>query len=736
VDRSAGLDIAFTPATLGPLTLRNRFIKAATFEGMAPGGVPSDDLRILHRAVAAGGTAMTTVAYCAVSDEGRTFRDQMVLTPSVRGPLLELTAAVHDEGALAAAQLGHAGFFSKHRIPGRWAPAGPSWTFNAYGVAKGMPLGRPMSSDDIRRTVADFARAAEEAAVAGFDALEVHLGHGYLLSQFLSPASNRRQDAYGGNLDNRLRFPLEALAAIRAAIGRDLAVVCKINVEDGFDGGLEVDESVRIAQALEVSGHVDGLVLSGGFTSRNALFLLRGGRPLAQMEEVETNEAQKLALKAFGPMVVQRYPFEENFFASQSRRIRASVKLPLIVVGGVSSAGGIAGALGDDGFEFVQLGRALVREPAFVRRLEQGDVDRSDCVRCNVCITEMDRPGGVRCVMPRRRKRVARRRKGPKTVKTVLVTGGLGEVGQAVTRELANRGLTVRVLERRNPLNEQRAAAFGGDVRVFWGDLRDHGLLAELVEGCDAVVHLASMLPSATETQLTATIDVNVAATDALVQLAPPLLVYASSYTVYGPAWETPTRPRHEDDPVRPTDMYTHCKVASEDIIRRSGVAYSILRLATIPPLGRVHVDPRLVLGQFRVRPDAPIEMTHPRDCALAFARVLETPAAWNTTLNIGGGPRCQITQRDMLTPMADILGWPDGLPPDVFGDENYYSQWSDTSRSVALLGDYQRHDWTDLRGALVEASIDDARPAQALAGLTRRVMPPLLRWARRFGTL
>ena len=732
---SPRLQTALSPGRLGPLTLRNRFIKAATFEGMTPDGAPTERLIRFHRAIAAGGVAMTTVAYCSVSDVGRTFSDQIVMSSGVRAPLTELTRSVHEAGAHAAVQLGHAGFFSKHRIPRRWAPAGPSWNVNAYGVASGMPLGRPMTRRDIERTIYDFARAAEHAVEAGFDALEIHLGHGYLLSQFLSPATNRRRDGYGGTLSRRCRLPLEVLSAIRSAIGKDVALVCKMNAEDGFPGGLDAHQAGQIGGLLEASGLVDGLILSGGFTSRNAMFLLRGGRPLQQMAEVEKSPLQRIALRAVGRWVVQRYPFEEFFFEEASKVVTESLKLPRIAIGGASSAEGIERTLDTEGFSFVQLGRALIRDPGFVNRLRDG-AERSDCIRCNICITEMDRPEGTRCVMPPRRKPRRKPRPAPATVSTVLITGGLGEVGQALTRELLRRGIGVRILERPTARTLRRADSIDQPLSVTWGDVRDVSAIEQAADGCDAVVHLASMLPPATERELRDAIDVNISATDALLQQRPPLFIYVSSYTVYGPARSKPPRLRHEEDPVAPTDIYTHAKVACEQHVRESGSNYLILRLATVPPLSGIHVDPRLVLGQLLVRPDAPIEMMHPRDCAFAIAQAIATPRAWNSTLNLGGGQSCQIRQRDLMRPLSEILGWNQPLPDTTFGHRDYYSQWLNTERSRELLGNYQRHTWGELCGQIIEAANGQTGLWRTIPAVTRGLVPRALARARRFGTL
>ncbi len=387
---------AWTPYRLNQLELRNRFIKTATYEGMCPDGVPSDQLVEHHRRIAQGGVGMTTVAYCSVNADGRTFAEQMYMRPDVLPALQRVTDAVHSEGAAASIQLGHCGYFSKNKQVSRRRPLGPSRRLNEYGLMKGLFFSRAMTHDEIRQTADDYAQAAAHAVEAGFDAVELHLGHGYLLSQFLSPWSNRRSDEYGGSLENRMRFPLLVVDQVRAAVGPNFPILCKVNTSDGFDGGLEIHESVQVAKALEAAS-VDALVLSGGFTSRTPLFLLRGGRPLWEMIKVEENWLQKIGMMLFGNLIIRKYPFSENFFQDDAAAIRQAVEMPLVLLGGVSSADGVQRAL-DGGFPLMAMGRSLIHDPDFVQKLRDGQVARSGCIHCNRCIAEMDR-NGVRCVI-------------------------------------------------------------------------------------------------------------------------------------------------------------------------------------------------------------------------------------------------------------------------------------------------------------------------------------------------
>ncbi len=382
------MSLAFTPFALGPVRLRNRIVKPATFEGMCPGGMPSPALVEHHRRVAAGGAAMTTVAYASISPEGRSYPTQLVLRREALPGLRALAEAVHREGAAASLQIGHCGDFADRRLAGG-RPLGASRRFNAYGLS----LARPAGEADLARVIGDFAEGTRLAAEAGFDAVELHFGHGYLVSQFLSPFTNRRRDRWGGALPNRSRLAVEVLRAARAA-GPRLALLAKVNLRDGFPGGLEIDESIQVARRLEAEG-VDALVLSAGFVSRTPLYMLRGDVPLRPMMAAQDRWWAKAGLWLFGRLLVQEYPFQEGFLLDEARRMRAAVRLPLMLLGGLKSLATVERALAD-GFELVGMGRALLHDPDLPRKMERGELAASGCVPCNECIAEMDR-GGVRC---------------------------------------------------------------------------------------------------------------------------------------------------------------------------------------------------------------------------------------------------------------------------------------------------------------------------------------------------
>jgi 2,4-dienoyl-CoA reductase-like NADH-dependent reductase (Old Yellow Enzyme family) len=382
----------FAEARLGPLRLRNRVVKAATFEGMTRDGFVSDALVEYVARPARGGVGMTTLAYCAVSPEGRTYRHQIWMRPEALPGLRRLTDAVHAEGAAAAIQLGHAGWFANPRASGLPALA-PSRVFSAH--AMGFP--RAMRPDDFARLRRAYAEAARVAVEGGFDCLEIHMGHGYLLSQFLSPYTNRRRDAYGGSLENRARFPREVARLVRAAVGDRAAVTAKLNMDDGFPGGLPIEEGIEVARLLEADGAVDALQLTGGFTGRTPMYLMRGEVPIAEMIANERSRLRRLGLRLLAPSLVRPYPFEEAFLLPLARRVRAALRMPLMLLGGVTRLETMRQAT-SEGFEFVALARGLLREPNLVERYRAGAAEASTCTHCNRCMIAMER-GGTRCVL-------------------------------------------------------------------------------------------------------------------------------------------------------------------------------------------------------------------------------------------------------------------------------------------------------------------------------------------------
>jgi 2,4-dienoyl-CoA reductase-like NADH-dependent reductase (Old Yellow Enzyme family) len=383
----------FAPVRLGPLEARNRFVKCATYETRSSRGLVTDELIAWHREFADGGVGTCTLAYCAVAGDGRTFPDQIVIRDEAAPGLRRFADAMHASGARAAIQLGHAGWFADPHATGV-RPLGPSRMF----APKGLTWSRAFDPADFVRVRDDFARAARLAVDAGFDALEVHVGHGYLLSQFLSPYNNRRTDGYGGSVENRSRFPREVVCAVRAAIRDRAALWVKLNMEDGFGGGLTLDDGLEVARLFERDGALDAIQLTGGHTTKTPMFLMRGTTPLAQLIANQPTRFQRAVMRLVMPRLVGSYAFEEAFFLPAARRFRQAVRLPLMLLGGITRLSTMIAAV-QEGFDFIALGRGLIRQPDLVRRLEAGTLEASPCVPCNECMAHV----GVRPTVCHRR---------------------------------------------------------------------------------------------------------------------------------------------------------------------------------------------------------------------------------------------------------------------------------------------------------------------------------------------
>ena len=374
--------LLFTPVTLGPLTLRNRSIRSAAFESMCPGNVPSPQLLAYHRSVAAGGVGMTTVAYAAVTRSGLSFDRQLWMRPEIVPGLRELTDAVHAEGAAVSIQLGHCGNMSHKSICG-CLPVGASSGFNLYSPT----FVRGLRADELPEMAKAYGRSVCLAREAGFDAVEIHAGHGYLISQFLSPSTNHRKDEFGGTLANRMRFMEMVMEEVMTAAGNDMAVLVKMNMRDGFRGGMELDESLQVARKLQELG-AHALVLSGGFVSKAPMYVMRGEMPIRTMTYYMTCWWLKYGVRLVGKYMIPSVPFREAYFLEDALKFREVLDIPLVYVGGLVSRQKIEEVL-NHGFEAVQMGRALLNEPDFVNRMRREENARCNCRHSNYCIARM-----------------------------------------------------------------------------------------------------------------------------------------------------------------------------------------------------------------------------------------------------------------------------------------------------------------------------------------------------------
>lgn len=357
----------FSPAQLGPVKLRNRIIKSATFEAASPNSLVTDDLINFHRLPAAGGVGMTTVAYLAVTPGGRTQGPVIWWRPEAIPGLRTLTDAIHAEGAAVSAQIAHAGPVADAQSNQTEALA-PMTSRRARGATR----------DDIADVVAAHATAARFAIDAGFDAVEIHLGHGYFVSSFLSPLINKRDDEFGGSLQNRAKVARSVVEAVRRAVhdagAGKIAVTAKLNMADGVDGGITVEESLQTAKWLQDDGCLDAIELTAGNSLVNPMYTFRGGAP--------GKDVPALA------KVVREYPYHDAYLLDDARLFRAELTMPLILLGGITNRETMDLAMAE-GFEFVAMGRALLAEPDLVNRIKaDGDAHTvtSVCTHTNDCV--------------------------------------------------------------------------------------------------------------------------------------------------------------------------------------------------------------------------------------------------------------------------------------------------------------------------------------------------------------
>ncbi|WP_070898684.1 NADH:flavin oxidoreductase [Mycobacterium tuberculosis] len=375
----------FNPAKLGPLTLRNRVIKAATFEARTPDALVTDDLIEYHRLPAAGGVAMTTVAYCAVSPGGRTGSNQIWMRPHAVPGLRRLTEAIHAEGAAISAQIGHAGPVADARSNQATALA-PVRFFNPIA----MRFAQKATREDIDDVLAAHAHAARLAVDAGFDAVEIHLGHNYLASAFLSPLLNRRDDEFGGSLQNRAKVARGLVMAVRRAVRQQVAVTAKLNMTDGIRGGITVDEALTTARWLQDDGGLDAIELTAGSSLVNPMYLFRGDAPVKEFAAA-FKPPLRWGIRMTGHRFFREYPYRDAYLLREARLFRAELTIPLILLGGITNRTTMDLAMAE-GFEFVAMARALLAEPDLVNRIAaEGSQVRSACTHCNQCMATIYR---------------------------------------------------------------------------------------------------------------------------------------------------------------------------------------------------------------------------------------------------------------------------------------------------------------------------------------------------------
>jgi 2,4-dienoyl-CoA reductase-like NADH-dependent reductase (Old Yellow Enzyme family) len=367
----------FEETTIKGLTIPNRFIRSATWTGMAAAdGACTRQLTDCMVRLASGGVGLIITGHAYVSAEGQAGSRQLgVYRDDLVAGLAEMTAAVHAAGGKIVLQLAHAGCQANTKLSGQEA-LGPSVLNTESG-----PMGREMTREEIRRVVDAFGQGAVRAEKAGFDGVQIHAAHGYLLSQYLSPFFNKRSDAYGGSLENRLRIVLEVFQGIKGRVGTDFPVMIKMNAEDFVPGGLSADEALHVATVLAEAG-IDAIELSGGTP-------YSGKRTPVRVAKLES-------------------PDDEVFYLHAAGAYKKRVTAPLMLVGGIRSFE-VAERLVDHGTtDYVSLSRPLIREPDLINRWKSGDLRKAACISDNGCFKPAVAGKGIYCVVERREKRKRR----------------------------------------------------------------------------------------------------------------------------------------------------------------------------------------------------------------------------------------------------------------------------------------------------------------------------------------
>jgi 2,4-dienoyl-CoA reductase-like NADH-dependent reductase (Old Yellow Enzyme family) len=354
---------------------------------MSRKNVVSESLIEFHRKMAAGGVAMTTVSYIAVCRDGMGAPAEIYVHDEAAEGLAKIADVVHGEGARIAAQLGHAGAVGV--IPGKRV-FGPSKSRTMMGTAV-----EEISVSGIDEVVEQFAAGGRLLAGAGFDSVELHFGHHYLISAFMSPKWNKRTDSYGGSVENRSLLGRRILRGVREAVGDRIAVTAKMNMTDGIRGGLQIDEAIEFAKIYQAENILNALELTGGGSRANQMFMFRGGAPRKEMEAILPTP-QRIGLKLLGRSLLKEYPFEEAYFLPMARRFKETLDLPLILLGGINTVASIQQAMAE-GFEFVAMGRALLRDPDLVNKMQAGTATEGNCIHCNKCMVSIY--SGTRCVI-------------------------------------------------------------------------------------------------------------------------------------------------------------------------------------------------------------------------------------------------------------------------------------------------------------------------------------------------
>ena len=366
----------FEETSINGMTMHNRVVRSATWEGMCEqDGRPTEKLANCYRDLAQGGVGLIITGLTFVRQEGKALPGKMgIHTDDFAGDYENLANAVHDVGGNMAVQLAHAGGKTSTKVAGR-QPLAPSSIQDEQFTE--MPA--ELTKGEISDIVTAFGEGARRAKAWGIDAVQMHGAHGYLINQFLSPHINRRDDEYGGSIENRSRFLLEVYQKVRDTVGADFPVLIKLSASDNLDGGLTIDDAVYAAKKLSDAG-IDAIEVSSGTSASGKKIPAR----------VKINKPEK-----------------EAYNLELALRIKEAVSCPIMVVGGFRSYEVAEKALRNDGIEFISMARPLIREPGLPNRWLKGDLSPAKCISCNSCYQPGMKEGGIYCVMEKKEREKA-----------------------------------------------------------------------------------------------------------------------------------------------------------------------------------------------------------------------------------------------------------------------------------------------------------------------------------------
>jgi len=363
----------FEETTINGMTMRNRMVRSATWEGMCEqAGRPTERLIDCYKELAKGGIGLIITGYAFVRLDGRHNPGQMgIHTDDFADDYKKMTNAVHEAGGKIAVQLVHAGGQANAEIAGR-QPLAPS----AVKVTQFPEMPAELTKDEISKIITAFGEASRRAKAWGFDAVQLHGAHGFLINQFLSPLTNRRNDEYGGSIENRSRIVLEVYRKVRKTVGDDYPVLIKLNAADHTVGGLEIDDSVYAAKKLAGAG-INAIEVSAGTSASGEKSPVR----------TKINKSEK-----------------EAYNLKLACRIKDAVSCPVIVVGGFRSYRVAEKAIREEGMDYISMARPLIREPGLANRWLQGDRKRATCISCNKCFVPGREEGGIYCVIEKKKR--------------------------------------------------------------------------------------------------------------------------------------------------------------------------------------------------------------------------------------------------------------------------------------------------------------------------------------------